>query len=99
MMWDWNDSWSHGYGGGGWLMLFGMILVTVVVVLLVVYLVRLLSGAGVGSVGAQTAALPPQTAPLAGPPPESARDILKRRYAAGEIERAEYLEKLADLST
>jgi hypothetical protein len=49
--------------------------------------------------GAQAAAPPPKSAPLVGPPPDSAREILKRRYAAGEIERAEYLEKLADLST
>ena len=29
--------------------------------------------------------------------PESPKDILKRRYAAGEIEREEYLQKLGDL--
>lgn len=101
MMWDWNDSWSHGYGGGGWLMFFGMILVTVAVVLLVVYLVRLSAGTTGGVT--QAAVLPTQTqqqsAPLAGPSPESARDVLKRRYAAGEIERDEYLQKLEDLSS
>jgi uncharacterized membrane protein len=100
-MMDWNDSWAHGYGGGGWLMFFGMILVTVAVVLLVVYLVRLTAGAGGG--GAQAAA--PQQVTLQAASPitaqasaDSARELLRRRYAAGEIERAEYLQKLEDLS-
>lgn len=80
-------------------MFFGMILVTVAVVLLVVYLVRLTAGAG--GIGGAQAAAPSQIAPALAAPPQadSAREILKRRYAAGEIERAEYLEKLEDLSS
>jgi uncharacterized membrane protein len=77
----------------------GMIVVLVAVVLLVVYLVR-------ATTAQQTQA---QTRPPAYivPPPapqtaeqrvvESARDIVQRRYASGEIEREEYLQKLADL--
>jgi uncharacterized membrane protein len=29
--------------------------------------------------------------------PESPKDILKRRYAAGEIDREQYLQRLGDL--
>jgi putative membrane protein len=90
MMWNWDGSWSNGMAGGGWLMFFGMILVTVAVVLLVVYLVRQTTGAP----GSQTQALPPSAAV---PAPETPRDILKRRYANGEIDREEYLQKLSDL--
>jgi len=34
---------------------------------------------------------------IAPPAQESPRDILKRRYASGAIEREEYMQKLADL--
>lgn len=38
-----------------------------------------------------------RVAPAQGSALETPRDILKQRYAAGEIERDEYLQKLADL--
>jgi uncharacterized membrane protein len=74
----------------------GMIVVLVAVVLLVVYLVR-------GMTNQQTQTHPPA---YYAPPVqqtadqrvvESARDIVQRRYAAGEIEREEYLQKPGDL--
>ncbi|HEY5388386.1 MAG TPA: SHOCT domain-containing protein [Thermoleophilia bacterium] len=75
----------------------GMILVLVAVVLLVVYLVR-------GMTNQRTQTQPPAYygAPPAQQTPEqrgaeSPRDIVQRRYASGEIEREEYLEKLKDL--
>ena len=91
MMWDGHDSWSQGMLGGGWLMFFGLILGTVVVVLLVVFLVRQTthpSGSGAGI--AQTPLGPPST-------PDQPREILKRRYASGEIDREEYFQRLGDL--
>lgn len=75
-------------------MFFGLIAIVVAAVLLIVYLVRQTSqpvGAGVqGAPGyAQNQLTPPAQ--------ESPRDILKRRYASGEIEREDYLQRLADL--
>jgi putative membrane protein len=91
MMWHGDDAWSQTMVGGGWLMFLGLILVTVLVVLLVVFLVRQAthpSGSGVG-----TAQAPPTLPPA----PESPREILRRRYAAGEIDREDYLKRLSDL--
>jgi putative membrane protein len=92
MMWDGNHGWDHGSDYGGWLMLIGMILLTVAVVLLIVYLVRLSSATAASRAGgSQVASIGPATAP------EPPRDIVKRRYAAGEIDREKYLELLKDL--
>jgi putative membrane protein len=94
MMWDNNDAWMHGSGAGGWFMFIGLIAIVVAAVLLIVYLVRQTSqpvSAGVH---------PPQGYPqsqIVPPAQESPRDILKRRYASGEIEREDYLQRLADL--
>jgi uncharacterized membrane protein len=94
MMWDGNGSWGHSaaWGVGGWLVGIGMIFIVVAVVLLVVYLVR----------NTTTHQAPLSNYPAirmgSGPPAvESARDIVQRRYASGEIEREEYLQKLGDL--
>jgi putative membrane protein len=89
MMWDLNDYWYHGASVGGWLMLGGMILVIVAVVLLVVYLVRETAHAAGADAGAGQLALPPT--------PETPRETLKRRYANGEIDREDYLQRLSDL--
>ena len=89
MMWD-----GYGMGAGWGLLMFVFVIVFVVAAIVaVVYFVRALA--------------PPQNAPPqvtqvvpaipAAPPSESPQDILKRRYAAGEIEREEYLQKLGDL--
>jgi uncharacterized membrane protein len=94
MMWDNNDSWANGSAFGGWFMLIGLIAIVVAVVFLVVYLVRQTSHPlTAGAQGAQG------YSQVHGAPPaqESPRDILTRRYASGEIEREEYLQKLADL--
>lgn len=110
MMWDFNDAWGHGSALGAWFMFIVMVAIVVGVVFLVVYLVRQMSqpasgGAQSGPLQfrnhAQAGVAPPTpsgtVAPAQGPAPETPRDILRRRYAAGEIERDEYLQKLADL--
>ena len=105
MMWDFNDAWGHGSALGAWLMLIVMIAVIVGVVFLVVYLARQTSRPVGGAQGFQGYPQPGATAPTPtgaivpsqGPAPETPRDILKRRYASGEIDRDEYLQKLADL--
>lgn len=91
MMWNW---YGHGAGWEGWLGPMFMIVFVVAIIVAAVYLVRYLAP----QQPAQAQASPPQavmTTPST--QPESPQDIVKRRYAAGEIEREEYLQKLGDL--
>jgi uncharacterized membrane protein len=77
-------------------MFFGMILVPILVVLLVLLAMRAWTPqAAVVNGAANGAAQPPALQPSQY---ESPRDILMRRYAAGEIERDEYFQRLADLA-
>ena len=80
------NGWSFG-GTGAWLMVLLSIVVVAAVIAGVVFLVRGLGGSG--TAGGST---PPQAGPR-----ESPQDILKRRYAAGEIDREEYEKALSDL--
>ncbi len=83
MMWN-----GHGYWGGGevwaWLMFVLMVVIVAAVVVGIIFLLRGLAQPG-GRPGAPV------------PPTDSAKEILRRRYAAGEIDREEYLQKLSDL--
>ena len=88
MMWDGNGHWG---AGGEWVMLMFMIVFVVAVIVAIVFLVRYLSQSSGGVSAAAEASPTPVNAP------ESPKDILKRRYAAGEIDRDEYLQKLGDL--
>ena len=80
----------------------GMIALVIVAVVVVVYLIRSMTVTTVQthpSVQYQ----PAQGAPLTAHPPtavaatETPRDIVQRRYANGEIDREEYLQKLKDV--
>ena len=82
----------YGWGPGmmgwcwpmGWFGPVGMILFWALIVLLIILLIRgLRSGKWIGR--------------EAGTPTESPLDILKKRYARGEINKDEYLEKKKDL--
>ncbi len=90
MMWDGNGYFGGGAGWGGWFMFVFMVLFMVAIVVAVIYFVRFL---------AQPQGAPPQV--YQAMPPfaarESPKEILQRRYAAGEIDREEYLQKLGDL--
>lgn len=82
-MWHGMDGW-----GWGWTWGVGMVhglLWWVFVILGIVLLLRLLGRGGGAS------ATPPPA------PPETALDILKKRYARGEIGKAEFEEKKRDL--
>lgn len=74
-------NWGWGYGGLG--MIF-MALFWVFVVVGIVLLVKWISGAGPGQ-------------GMKPPGGESALDVLKKRYASGEISKEEFEEKKKDL--
>lgn len=91
MPWYWDGGWW-----GGWVMMIGMVIFWVAVVVLIVWAVRAWGGGA-----RQMPAPPPQLqappAPSQWTPAEDAVTVVKRRYAAGEIDRDEYLQKLHDL--
>jgi putative membrane protein len=91
MMWDGNGSFGHGAGWEGWMMLLFMIVFVIAVIVAIVFLVKYFSQSPGTPAATNTAA------PTPAGTPESPKDILRRRYAAGEIEREEYLQKLGDL--
>jgi putative membrane protein len=86
MMWDGNGHW----GSGDWATLALIVIVVIAVIVAIVFLVRYLGRTGGTS---STAAVPPASSSG----PESPKEILKRRYAAGEIDREEYTRMLGDL--
>lgn len=77
--------WDYGGGWGAWPMFFVTMVFVAAMVAAVVFLVR-------GTTGGQT----PRS-----PTPEglSPKDILKRRYASGEIDREEFQQRLRDLES
>ena len=80
-----NDMMSGwGAGGFGWAMYAGMIVFWVAVVVLIVWGIKALAVSG----GVQSAPRLPY---------ENAADVLKRRYAAGEIDAAEFEQKRREL--
>jgi putative membrane protein len=90
--WYWDGGWW-----GGWVMMIGMVIFWAAVIFLIVWVVRSFV---VPSRREQAPPAPSVTtqAPWPAPPPAAeALTILQRRYAAGEIDRAEFLEKMRDL--
>ena len=84
----WGGMGGYGYGwDGGWLGMgmgmIGMLLFWVLIIVGIVVLVKWLAGS-------QAAAAPPA---------KSALDIVKERYARGEIEKEEFEQKKRDLSS
>jgi putative membrane protein len=75
--------WDYGGGWGSWMMFFLATVFVVALVVGVIFLVR-----------AATQSQAPRRSSPEGPSP---KDILKRRYAAGEIDREEYQQRLHDL--
>ncbi len=74
--------WNHmNTYGGGWGMGFGMLLIGVLIIIGIVALVRSTSG----------------SAPYSRPHSKSALDVLKERYARGEINKQEFEEKKHDV--
>ena len=84
--WNWGHS-DSGFGiAGGIIMMVFWAAVLIAVILFIVWLFR------------QTQAGSNRTIARPGNTSETALDILKRRYAQGEIDKAEFEEKRNDLS-
>lgn len=86
-MWEHGSDWGLMGWGGTWgpLGMITWLLVLVAVVVAVIWLIRSISGAG-----RQEPFRPRRPGGL---------DILEERYARGEIERDEYLQKKRDLTS
>ena len=90
-MWH-TDMWHNGdWAWGMWFMPLIWFLVLAAIVVGVIFLVRAVNRSQSSPAG-ETAA--DHRTP---PPADDPREILKRRYVAGEIDRDEYLQKREDL--
>jgi len=84
MMNDWNDQGQHAMGGGGWI--FGIIAMVLLVAVVVAGLVALYKMGKSKPVAASNS--------LASPSVDPAVEILKKRFAKGDIGEEEYLQRL-----
>jgi putative membrane protein len=99
MQWGWGG----GAWGWGWSLVMGLVFLAFIAAIVVgiVLVVRGLTG-GHSQTPAQWASSAPPTAPL--PPAQtvaasSALHLLEERYARGEIDREEFLERKHDLQS
>ncbi len=92
MMWD--GGYGMGWGGG----VVGLVIMLAVIALIVVGVVFLVRGLG-GRHDYSQSGPPPgqQQAPPPGVYPQSALQVLEERYARGEIDREEFLQRKQDL--
>ena len=98
MQWGWGG----GAWGWGWSLVMGLMFLVFIVVIVVgiVLVVRALSG-GHSHPGGQWVSLPLPQAPAtaAQAVKSSALHLLEERYARGEIDRTEFLERKHDLTS
>jgi putative membrane protein len=87
MMWDGGNG-MDGWGSAVWVVI--MLAVLALIVVGVVLLVR-------GTLGRHEAGQPAQAQGLTPPASGSALQVLEERYARGEIDREEFLQRKADL--
>lgn len=82
-------SWNYWHGEGEWMMAIGMVVLVVVIAMAVYLIVRAASGRS-----ESPSARPAETSAAFRP---SAIGLLDARYARGEIEREDYLNRRQDL--
>ena len=85
MMYDW-------WGFGGWGVWITIVLTVVFLAAVIVGIVLLVLGISRGRADSGPGVVPPTPGPDGDP-----REIVRRRYAAGEIDRDEYLQKMRDV--
>lgn len=82
---DTGEDWDHmGGWGGGWMWLWGVVMMALFVVL-IAWLVQTTGGGA-------SAGYSPQRSPV-----ERAQEILAERYARGDLTTEEYRERVAEL--
>lgn len=91
MMWD--GGWGMGGAGG----MIGLVIMLAVVALIVVGVVLLVRGLGGRHDSGQYGPPAGQQPPPGGYAPQSALQVLEERYARGEIDREEFLQRRQDL--
>jgi len=82
--WGMMGDWGYGYGAYGWIHMIIGLVILIAIIAGVVWLVR-------------SMAMPTAHHMLA-PPRLRGLDVLEERYARGEINRDEYLEKKRDIA-